>query len=281
MKAMPSFLNDRFAPAGSVPPAYSRLKPWLSLAVGAALTAHSVYLLSLGLFGFGVVLPLLAGLGLALLGWRWRAMQQWLRVRAARQRAWRWFWRGVALWLATLGLFWVALWRSGEADEGPLSASPAAIVVLGSGTPGGKPSLVLAARLDTALAQAARYPQALVLVSGGVDFGETLSEGQIMGDYLRERGLSAARIVQEERSTSTDENLRLALPLLAQRGVAPQARVLIVTSDFHTLRSRWIAERAGYMQAASVGAPMPLYVRYNAWLREYFAVIKGWLLREF
>jgi uncharacterized SAM-binding protein YcdF (DUF218 family) len=262
-------------------PAQSRLKPWLILLLGAVLATHSSYLVSLGLINLGTVLPLLAGFGLVLLGWYWRPMQRWLNASAARRRGWRWFWRVAALWLTTLALFWVVLWRAGVADRPVLAAVPSAIVVLGSGTPNGKPSRVLAARLNTALIQAARYPKALVLVSGGVDFGETLSEGQIMGDYLRERGLSAARIVQEERSTSTDENLRLALPLLAQRGVTPQDPVLIVTSDFHTLRSRWIAGRAGYTQADIVGAPMPLYVRYNAWLREYFALIKGWLLREF
>ncbi|MDR2187998.1 MAG: YdcF family protein [Azonexus sp.] len=253
--------------------------PWLSWTVGVVLTVHSLYLMSQGLFNFGIALPLLAGLGLALLGWRWQAVQRWLHARVARQRAWRWCWRLAALWLATVVVFWGVLWRAGAGQ--PLPAPPAAIVVLGSGTPGGKPSPMLAARLDTALAQAARYPQALVLVSGGVDFGGTLSEGQIMGDYLRTRGLSATRIVQEERSASTEENLRFALPLLAGRGVTPQLPVLIVTSDFHTLRSRWLAEGIGYEQVGSMGAPTPLYMRCNAWLREYFSVIKGWLLRQF
>jgi len=42
------------------------------------------------------------------------------------------------------------------------------------------------------------------VVSGGVDFGETASEGRIMGDYLRAQGMAPERILQEERSTSTE-----------------------------------------------------------------------------
>ena len=30
-----------------------------------------------------------------------------------------------------------------------------------------------------------------------------------------------------------------------------------------------------------VSAPTPLLIRYNAWLREYFAFISGWLLDEY
>ena len=119
------------------------------------------------------------------------------------------------------------------------------------------------------------------MVSGGVDFGETHSEAQVMGDYLRAAGLPAGRIVQEEKSSSTEQNLLLSKPLLAQRGVSTDQPVHLVTSDFHTLRSRWIARRAGYEQVSLVGAPTPLYVRYNAWLREYFAVLSGFVLREF
>jgi uncharacterized SAM-binding protein YcdF (DUF218 family) len=280
MKTMPLFFYNPFTLRHGEVSTRSHLKPWLSLTVGAVLAVHALYLLSQGLFNLGIVLPLLAGLGLILLGWRWQPIRQWLDEYPARQRAWRWFWRLMALWLLTLVLFWSMLWRAGAAGQ-PLPAAPAAIVVLGSGTPNGKPSPTLAARLDMALAQAARYPQALVLVSGGVDFRGTISEAQIMGDYLRANGISAARIVQEERSTSTEENLRFALPLLEQHGVTSQSPMLIVTSDFHALRSRWLAESLGYAQAGSVGAPTPLYVRYNAWLREYFSVIKGWLLRQY
>ena len=249
------------------------------LVVGLLLIADSLYLVTRSVFNFGVWIPLALGVVLAVLGWRWPVVQRWLDADPRRRWLWRWAWAAFALWLLTVAAFWTVLARiSADAAAGP---APAAIIVLGSGTPNGKASPVLQARLDRALQQARSHPQALVVVSGGVDFGETLSEARIMGDYLRARGLAAARIVQEEESTSTAENLLLTKALLQQRGISVEGPVRLVTSDFHTLRARWIAERAGYRQISLAGAATPLYVRYNAWLREYFAVLSGWTLREF
>jgi uncharacterized SAM-binding protein YcdF (DUF218 family) len=56
--------------------------------------------------------------------------------------------------------------------------------------------------------------------------------------------------------------------------------VAVVTSDFHTLRAQRIARKMGYTRAVPVAAPTPLYIRYNAWLREYFAMASSWVLRE-
>ena len=56
--------------------------------------------------------------------------------------------------------------------------------------------------------------------------------------------------------------------------------VVVVTSDFHTLRAQAIARRQGWQQVQAVGAPTPLYLRYNAWLREYFALASSRLLGE-
>ena len=249
------------------------------MVMGLLLVADAIFLMSLGVFSVGVTLPLAMGCALLALGLRWEALQAWLDGAAARRKAWRWIWLALLVWVITVAFFWSVLARAGR--DLPQGAPPSAIVVLGSGTPNGKPSPVLAARLDLALQQAARFPNAVVVVSGGVDFGETSSEAQIMGDYLRGKGLSAQRIVQEDKSTSTEENLLFSKPLLQQRGISPEGPVQLVTSDFHTLRAGWIARKAGYPRAALAGAPTPLYVRYNAWLREYFAVLLGWVRREF
>ena len=249
------------------------------LVAGVLLIADAIFLMSLGVFSVGVMLPLALGLTLLGLGLRWTAVQQWLAAQPRRRTAWRWAWVAVGVWALTVVMFGLVLARAGS--DAPGAPAPAAIVVLGSGTPNGRASPVLAARLDRALKRAALYPRALVVVSGGVDFGQTRSEAAIMGDYLRDAGLRPERIVQEERSTSTEEHLLFTKPLLEQRGLTLQGPVQLVTSDFHTLRAGWIARRAGYQQVSMAGAPTPLYVRYNAWLREYFAVLLGFVRREF
>lgn len=271
-------------------PASSLLVRRVLVLVGALLLIDSVVLLASGRFHFGVVLPGLIGATFLLMARRWSALQRWRAPPAPRWRGWLWRagWAGFFLWLASVALFFGLIGADHTVDTRKIGA-PAAILVLGSGTPHCAASSTLAARLDVALAQSAIWPQAPVLVSGGPDFGRRCIEADIMADYLLARGLNPGRLLREPRSTSTEENLRFSLPLVAAQGLAAHRTselveprpVLIVTSDFHALRARLIAYRAGYRQVASVGAPTPLYLRYNAWLREYFAFGSGWVLAEF
>ncbi|WP_336693602.1 YdcF family protein [Delftia acidovorans] len=259
-----------------------RLGPlqWLGLLAGTALLGDALVLMARGMFNLGVTLPAALGVLFIACSWCHAGIARRLRANAWLRRAWRLGWAALAMWLVSLLAFWAYLLSasSGLPPDQPVQA----IVVLGSATRDGQPSLTLAQRLDRAAELAARQPKALVLTSGGVDFGESESEGAIMARYLQQRqGLPPERLLMEERSTSTALNLAWSLPLLQARGVGPQAAIAIVTSDFHTLRAGWIAERSGYGQAFTVGAPTPATIRANAWLREYFAVISGWVLGEF
>ena len=263
-----------------------RNAPWPLLrcfcaATGAVLLADGLALMALGYFSVGVTVPAALGAAGSLLAWRWHAVQAWLGRAAPRRRLWRMGWGLLLLWALSVAAFWAVLARQ-MGGHGPAAIRPApqAILVLGSGTSQGQPSPALRERLDKAREVALAYPQAWVVVSGGVDFGETLSEGQVMGNYLRAQGLDARRILQEERSTSTELNLRYSLPVLKAQGLGPDAAVALVTSDFHTVRAQRIARKAGYTRTVPVAAPTPLYIRYNAWLREYFAFAAGWVLNE-
>lgn len=261
------------------------LWPWArsaSLLVGGVLLVDALVLMGQGFFMVGVTVPGVLGLALCALGVRWHSARTWLQGRRWGSVVWYGSWLLLAAWVVSVAVFWGWLAQQVRGYEraanniGPLQA----IVVLGSGTPNGKPSPALRARLDKARDLAINHPQAWVVVSGGVDFGETLSEGLVMGNYLREQGLAPARILQEERSTSTELNLQYSLPLLQQQGLGLNAALAVVTSDFHTVRAQRIARKIGYMQAIPVPAPTPLYIRYNAWLREYFAMASSWVLRE-
>ena len=84
----------------------------------------------------------------------------------------------------------------------------------------------------------------------------------------------------EKLSTSTELNLKLSRPLLAERGVAADAPMAMVSSDFHLMRALRIAQQQGLTGMVPVAAPTPLATRYNAWLREYFAMLSSWALGE-
>ncbi|WP_245587294.1 YdcF family protein [Comamonas composti] len=257
------------------------LRQWLGLIAGLVLLLDALVLMAYGMFNLGVTLPAALGLLLVVSSLGHRAIAGWLDKRPAWRRAWRLSWLGLGLWLLSLLLFWGFLLL--HIDRGWDDGAPVqAVLVLGSATRDGQPSTTLAQRLDVAAAVAERQPQALVLVSGGVDFGEKESEAAVMARYLIERhGLAQDRLLLEQASTSTALNLALSLPLLQQRGLAADAPMALVTSDFHTLRALWIARRNGYVHVRALGAPTPLSIRANAWLREYFAVLSGWLLGEF
>ena len=69
--------------------------------------------------------------------------------------------------------------------------------------------------------------------------------------------------------------------ILKQLDIPLNAPIAIATSDFHLPRAQAIAAHLGYSNTYPISAPTPLYIRYNAWLREYFAFISGWLLNEY
>jgi uncharacterized SAM-binding protein YcdF (DUF218 family) len=252
--------------------------------VGALLAGDGFALMSIGVFNFGIVLPFALGVVLMGLAWRWHAVARWRAERPWRQWFWRAGWAGLILWLVSLGLFFQFMHHriADLAPKASAARAPAAVIILGSGSPNCEVSPTLAARLDEGLRQAQIMPAAMVVVSGGQDFGRLpCTEAGIMGDYLLSHGLAPNRLVREDRSTSTAENMHFSRKLLAQRGVHTTDPVLVVTSDFHLMRAERIARKAGFTSVSGAAAPTPLYIRYNAWLREYFAYISGWLLGEY
>lgn len=269
-------------PATSSPLAIERW-PWLRGVMGAlglALLGDAVVLMGYGMFNVGVLVPLAVGAALLLIVALRGRVAGAVAHSVGWRRMWRLGWAALILWLASLGLLWglIADQVNAAADAGSVDA----IIVLGSSTRDGQPSATLARRLDAAAQIARTRPDALVVTSGGVDFGERESEGRVMANYLQEvHGLPGDRVLAEEKSTSTALNLQYSQDMLANRGVARDARVAIVTSDFHTLRARWIARKSGLVNITTVGASTPLSIRFNAWLREYFAVASSWLLGEF
>lgn len=252
---------------------------WVLLAAGLLLLLDCIYLVTVKVTHLGVIVPAVVAtvmIALSLFLGQWRA---WLRGRPWRLLAWRLLLAGFFLWLASLLVFFVALQRLQPSTGADFE--PRAIVVLGSSTPGGKASPTLAERLKLAYGLARQHPRALVVVSGGTDFKQTIPEARVMADYLTGLGLDAARIRLEDQSTSTYENLVFSARLLEAAGMKSDVPMMLVTSDFHTVRAGRIAAKAGWSHVRTAGALTPLYMRYNAWTREYFACFSGWLLREY
>ncbi len=254
-------------------------KRWLMLLAGVVLLADCLYLVTVKVTHMGVVVPAMVGLVLVALSLYQAQWNMWLLAHPTAQMVWRWGLAGFFVWFATLLAYFAVLQFHSPRDG--VSVQPNAIVVLGSSTPNAQPSPALAERLKLGYQLALQYPLAQVVVSGGVDFGQTVSEAQVMSNYLQSLGLPPSRILLEDKSTSTAENLVFSARVLLANGLSQNMPAVVVTNDFHTARASWIAVKAGWTQVRMAGAITPLYMRYNAWTREYFACVSGWLLGEF
>ncbi|MFE1251928.1 YdcF family protein [Streptomyces sp. NPDC058735] len=152
------------------------------------------------------------------------------------------------------------------------------VVVLGAGLNGDQPGPLLTRRLDRALAidadRAPDSPRVVFVVSGGQGEDEVRSEADAMADYLRGRGVPAERIVREDRSVNTGQNLRFSAALVDD--TTPGHRVTVVTSGFHVYRTTLLARRVG-VPVHVVGAPTSRAYWLAATLREFAAIL--WLDR--
>lgn len=253
----------------------------LLILIGSVLVIDCVALMAVGKINFGTVVPFLIGAIFLVHGVYWRRIQQWLADRRWLTRLWLLCWGVFTLWLISFGVF-IGLLQQQIQQSKQLQTPVAAIIVLGAGTVEGRPTPTLAARLDTAVPLLQAQPQAVVVTSGGIGLGRMRSEADIMARYLQEtHDVPLERVQQEGKSTSTEENLINTKAILSSHDVALTDPIAIVTSDFHTIRSAAIARHQGYSHPIMIASPTPLSIRYNAWFREYFAFISGWILGEY
>lgn len=149
-------------------------------------------------------------------------------------------------------------------------------IVLGAGTRNGYVRTTLGMRLDKAVEYHRRNPNALIVVSGGQGHRETLTEAEIMAQYLIDNGVPAELIILEKEAYSTYSNMRYSKVLIDEHfNFIPNA--VIITSDFHMFRSIRFSQMAG-ITATVYPSGTPWYSMPFAYVREVAAVIKMWLI---
>ena len=147
------------------------------------------------------------------------------------------------------------------------------LLILGAGLDGETPSLSLLERLKTGCDYLKKYPDTVVIVSGGQGRGERITEAEAMKRYLVRNGIEESRIVMETRATSTMENFRYARQLIEEMSGSSTTEITFVTNRFHIFRSRILAGRNGLRAAALASSDFQgIELKY---LREYFAIIKS------
>ena len=84
-----------------------------------------------------------------------------------------------------------------------------------------------------------------------------------------------ARLLLEEQSSNTAQNLAFSKELLEKQGLDTDTAVIaVVTNDFHCFRAHMIAQKQG-LRTIDVPAELPWWwLTANYYLREAFAVVK-------
>ncbi|SDN07693.1 YdcF family protein [Lachnospira pectinoschiza] len=147
------------------------------------------------------------------------------------------------------------------------------IIVLGCLVKEAGPSKALKLRLDAALELANIY-DCPIIVSGGQGPNEPMTEADAMAEYLIDKGVSEDRIIKEDRSINTDENLANSYEIIKDS----KAKVLIVSTNFHIFRARLIAKKTGFENVYSYPAKSDMIILPNFMLREAIGITKDFIL---
>ena len=151
-------------------------------------------------------------------------------------------WTGFSL-CAAFALFMVGLVASHMNDAAPPGVD--CMVVLGARVNGdspdtAEPSGALLHRAESAAAYALDNPDTLFIASGGQGADEPISEAECIFRLLTSMGVPEERVLLEDQSTTTQENMAFSRALLPD----PDCSVAVVTNNFHVYRSGRLADFA-------------------------------------
>ncbi len=180
------------------------------------------------------------------------------------------------LWVAALiatvvGIIFMAVLLHSAYFNSYNKKEPATVVVMGCAVIDGNPSLMLSARLNTAISLLKENPDYQCIVTGGLSEGEPFSEGEVMQRYLVENGIDSDRIHIESKATSTEENIAFSSKIISDYNLPNQ--LIIVTDSFHQFRSNYYAEQLGF-ESYSKSSLSGLLLISGYYVREMIAIIE-------
>ena len=147
------------------------------------------------------------------------------------------------------------------------------IVILGAQMKENGPSRELRKRLDKAIDYAEKNKNVMIVVSGGKGADEHISEAQVMYHYMTEYGIAGNRIIMEDKSTNTTENLKFTKQLID----VEMSQIGIVTSNFHIFRATRIAKAQGYQNMCGIAASAEPLLQPAHMTREFVGIMKDFI----
>jgi uncharacterized SAM-binding protein YcdF (DUF218 family) len=166
-----------------------------------------------------------------------------------------------------VGVTFAQVWLTSRDDE---AHDADVIIVFGAAQYDGRPSPVLQARLDHALALYQDGLADAVIVTGGKQEGDRFTEAFSSYDYLKGLGVPEDRLFLEVDGTSTYEQMSAARVIMDGQGFES---ALLVSDPYHSKRLLGIAEEVGIARAAV--SPADTSSSTASLLRETGAVAVG------
>lgn len=155
------------------------------------------------------------------------------------------------------------------------------LIVLGAGVNGTEPSLSLWERLNAAKQYLDEHPATVAVVSGGQGAGEQITEAECMRRWLVANGISENRILLEQKSTSTYENLKFSLQIIRDDGGDPKGKIAVLSNEYHLYRAKFYAKELGTNAVGVAANTEYLGLRVNYFIREAFGVAYMWILEQY
>ncbi len=208
-------------------------------------------------------------------------MKNYKNYQGKRSKSWGKKLLTILLVLILIGMlaFFILLGIVLAGSHDQVSGQPSVMIVLGCQVRPDGPSILLQDRIDEAAAYLLDHPEVTVVASGGQGPDEPMSEARAIRDALVEQGVEAERILLEEASHNTVQNLRYSKALLEEEHIDTSGGVLVVSNGFHLARVRMLAERCGFGQVSTLAAPEShLPSRLAMYIREPLALVKSFLL---
>ncbi len=230
-----------------------------------------LYCLGISLDGFGTYFFLIWSvigaffIGVALLFFKpnlWQAIPLWMKTAG-----------GIIIGIGLLLFVVVEGMVLSQFSKEPVG-EPQYCIILGAQWKTSGPSIVLQYRLDKAIEFLEEHSDTKVIVSGGKGSNEPISEAEGMFGYLVEAGIPEDRIIMEDRSTNTYENLIFSEEYLEKTADS----IVLVTNNFHMFRALKIAQKQGYENIQGLAAKSSLWFMPNNLLREFVGVMKDFLM---
>lgn len=148
------------------------------------------------------------------------------------------------------------------------------IIVLGAGIHGNQPTRPLLLRMRKATEYMKENENTILIASGGQGSDEEFSEASCIRDYLVQNGIDSERILLEDQSTSTKENIINSFEMIGDT----TETVGILSNGFHIYRATLLAKKLGHENVTGISTKTLLPVGLHYVIREFFGVIQLWIL---